>query len=219
MGHKTGMIYGVIANAQFFDQLARELTPDLELIHFVDGGLPSMAMNAPRPRVIERLRILASFAQESGAEAILLTPTPFGRLVDDVKSAVTCPVLSVLETITDEALKLHGTIGILANHAGTLTVTSRMLHDQASIDGKSIRVQTRLCAGAFDALLRFDWTTHNRIVHACLRDLMAQVDVVIVPEAPIEKAMREFPENDRSVPVLTSARLSLLRLKAIFGAA
>ncbi|TFH34246.1 MAG: hypothetical protein E4G93_05645 [Dehalococcoidia bacterium] len=215
MAHKAGMIHGVSDNARYFGQLATELMPDIEIVHFVDGGVPFMATDALRPRAIERLRILASFAQESGAEAVLLTCTPFGRLVDEVKGAVTCPVHSVLEIMVDEALKFHGTIGVLGSHPGTLTSTERLLREQASLEGKVIEVETRFCPGAFDAVRHDDWTTHNGIVLANLRELMKHVDVVVAPQPSTERAIREFKDPGLKVPVLTSPRLCTLRLKEI----
>ena len=218
MARIAGMIHGVGDNARFFGQLAAELMPGVEVVHFVDGGLPSMAADELRPRVIERLRTLAAFARESGAEAILLTCTAFGRLVDDVKGAVACPVLSVLEIMVDEALRLPGTIGVLGSHPGTLAAASRMLQEQASVEGKTVQVTTRLCPGAFDAVQRDDWANHNRIVLANLREMVEQVDVVVAPQPSVERAVMGFSGTDWTVPVLTSPRLSVLRLKAALDA-
>jgi hypothetical protein len=207
------MIHAVGDNAPFFGQIAAELMPDVEVVHFVDGGLPCMAGDELRPRVIERLRTLSGFAEESGAEAILLTCTAFGRLVGDVEGAVTCPVLSVLEIIVDEALRLPGTIGVLGSHPGTLAAASRMLREQASLEGKKLEITTRFCPGAFDAVQRDDWETHNRIVLANLRELVEQVDVVVAPQPSVERALMEFTQAGPLVPILASPRLSVLRLK------
>jgi hypothetical protein len=218
VARKAGMIHVVTDNARSFGTLAAELMPDIEVVHFVDGGLPSMTAEAQRPRVVERLRTLASFAQESGAEAILLTCTAFGRLVDDVQSAVTCPVLSVLEIMVDEALTLPGAIGIIGSHPGTLETASRMLGEQACLEGRDIDVTTRLCPGAFDAMRRDDWATHNRIVLSALQELAQQVDVVLAPQPSIERAVLEFADSHPGVLILTSPRLSVLRLKQALDA-
>lgn len=213
MAPKVGMVHVGCFNVRFFGQLAAEIVPDVEVVHFTDGGLPSMASRDLRPRVIERLRTLASFAEESGAQAVLLTCTAFGRLVDDVKGAVACPVLSALDLTVDEALKLQGTIGIIASHPGTLAGTSHILEEQAALEGKTLDIKTRLCPDAWDAMWRDDWPTHNRIILANLRELMHQVDAVVAPQPSVEIAVQELPESDRKVPMLTSPRLSVTRLK------
>ncbi len=219
MPRKAGMIHVVCDNARYFGQLAGELMPDVDLVHFVDGGLPSMSAETLRPRVIERLRTLAAFAQESGAQAILLTCTAFGRLVDDVQTAVSCPVLSVLEIMVDEAIKLTGVIGIISSHQGTLVTAERMLREQAALEGRTIALKTRFCPGAFDAMRRDDWETHNRIVLSNLRDFVKEVDVVVAPQPSIERAVNEFDGSASGVPILTSTRLSVMRLKQILDAA
>ena len=207
------MIHALADNARYFGQLSTELMPDVELVHFVDAGLPAMASEALRPRVIERLQTLAAFAMESGAEAILLTCTAFGRLVDDVKGAVTCPVVSVLEIMVAEAMELQGTIGVLGSHPGTLATAERMLHEQASLDARRIEVVTQLCPGAFDAMQRDDWAAHNRIVLEHLRTLENSVDVIVAPQPSIERAIQECRQADMKIPVVTSPRLSILRLE------
>ncbi|MCK9357838.1 MAG: aspartate/glutamate racemase family protein [Dehalococcoidia bacterium] len=212
MGRKVGMVHAVYDNGRLFGQLATELVPGVEVVHFVDGGLPAMSAESLRPRVITRLRALVSAATESGAEAILLTCTAFGRLVDEVKVAASCPVLAVLEIMIDEALQLHGTVGIVSSHPATLTF-ARVLQEQASLEGRTIDIKTRACSGAFEAMQRGDRATHDRIVHENLREFVKQVDVVVAPQPSIESAMQEFARLNRTVPVLTSPRLSILRLK------
>jgi len=218
VARKAGMIHVVCDNARVFGQLATELMPGIDIVHFVDGGLPSMTAEAQRPRIVERLRALAVFAEESGAEAILLTCTAFGRLVDVVQSSVTCPVLSVLEVMVDEALTLCGSIGIVGSHPGTLESASRMLREQACLEGREIDIKTSLCPGAFDAMRRDDWATHNRIVLAALQELAQQVDVILAPQPSIERTVVEFAESHPEVLILTSPRLSALRLRQVLDA-
>jgi Asp/Glu/hydantoin racemase len=97
-----------------------------------------------RALVLRRLRWLAFFTEESGAEIVMLTCTAFGRLVDEVKAAVSIPVLAVLEIIIEEAMDLSDRIGILGTHPGTLASTAQIIREQAALDGKRVEVQTSL---------------------------------------------------------------------------
>ncbi len=212
MSRKAGMIHGVADNARFFGRIAAEVTPDIELVHFVDGGIPSMSANEFRPRVIERLRTLAAFALESEAEAVLITCTAFGRLVDEVQPAVSIPVLSVLEIMVQQALHLNGTLGLLGSHPGTMATAARMLEEEAAMQGRKLDLRTQYCHGAFDAVARDDWATHNRIVLTYLRQLLRQVDAIVAPQPSIERVMPELDEAERS-RVLTSPRISALQLR------
>lgn len=214
MAHKAGMIHAASFNVGFFGRLAAAMMPDVGLIHFVDGGIHAMATEALRPRVIVRLRTLAAFAEESGAQAILLTGTAFGRLVGDVSPSVGCPVLSVFDVVVDEALKHRGTIGVLGSHPGTLEGAADALRAEAAGQDTPIRIKTRLCSGAFEALMRDDWHSHNEIVRSNLLELAGEVDVLIAPQPSVEKAILETGETDWGVPVLTGAKLSIVLLKS-----
>jgi len=215
---KAGMVPVVPDNIGVFGNLAGELMPDFQVVHFLDTGLPTMSAPALRPQVVERLRAYAVFARRSGAEAVLLTCTAFGRLVDEVSGAVDCPVLSVLEIVVDEALKQRGRLGIIGSHPGTVAGTERLLREQARLQANTLAIESCLCPGAFDAMRNGDRPTHDRIVLENLRGLVRKVDVVIAPQPSIEEALRQFEDDGRKVPLLTSPRLSVGRLKQVLDA-
>jgi len=213
MGRKVGMVHAVSSNVRLFNDLTSEIMPGVEVVHLVDEGLPSLSGERSRERVVRRLKLLASFAEESGAEAVMLTCTAFGRLADEVKDAINIPVFAVLEIIADEAVDLSDRIGILASHPGTLVSASQMIQEQTTLRGKKVEVKTLLCAGAFDAVRREDWAAHDRIVLEHLNRLMEDVKVVVIPQPSIERVVKQIPEGGHSVPILSSARLSVQHLK------
>ena len=212
MKRSVGMIHVLPQNVMVFGRLAGELMPGVEVQHFLDTSLPTMSAPASRPEVIYRLQTYASFACRSGSEAVLLTCTAFGRLVADVSRGVDCTVLSVLEIMVDEALKQRGRIGIIGTHPGTVVGAERLVREQAAEQGRPIELEARRCHGAFDAMRSGDWETHNRAVLENLRELAQKVDVVVVPQASLENAVRLFG-GGRQVPILTSSLLSVQRLR------
>jgi len=213
MGRKAGMVHAMSSNVRLFNGFASDIMPEVDIVHLVDEGLPSLSDAPSRPLVIRRLKALASFAEESGAEAVMLTCTAFGRLVAEVQEAVKVPVLSVLEIVTDEAIALGDQIGILGTHPGTLATATQIIQEEAALRGKKIEVKTLLCAGAFDAIRREDWATHDRIVLEHLNKLMAEVKVIVIPQPSIERVLKQLPEASRKVPILSSGHLSVRRLK------
>lgn len=217
MKRKVGMVHAVATHVRLFNELVSEILPGVDVVHFVDEGLPFLAGEQPRERVMRRLGLLASFAEESGAEVVLLTCTAFGRLVDEVKAAVNIPVLSVLEIIIDEAMELDDRIGVLGTHPGTVESAARLIREQATRHGKKVEVTARLCAGAFEALRREDWATHDGIVLKHLKEIMEAVQVVVIPQPSIERVLNQVPESERPVPILSSTRLAVERLKGKLG--
>jgi aspartate/glutamate racemase len=185
----------------------------VEIVHLVDEGLPSMVGQHLRGQVVRRLKALASFAEESGAELILLTCTAFGRLVDEIGEVTKVPILSVLELMVDKAMGISDNIGILGTHSGALASAEKMIREQSTVLGKKIEIKTWFCPGAFDALRREDMDTHDQIVLEHLEQLMNEVSVIIVPQPSIEEVMKKVPETRRRVPIFTSAFLSVRSLK------
>ena len=213
MARKVGMVHALSSNVRLFNQVLSEVMPGVEVVHLVDEGLPSLSDKQYHKRVVRRLGVLSAFAEESGAEIVMLTCTAFGRLADEVKNMVNIPVLAVLEIVADEAMQFADSIGILGTHPGTVATASEIIQEQAIQKGKKVEVKTLLCKGAFDALRREDWTTHDRIVLEHMNELMQDVKVVVIPQPSIEIVLKQIPEANRKIPILSSAHLSVERLK------
>jgi hypothetical protein len=217
MGRKVGMVHAGSFNVRLFNDLVSEIMPGVEVVHLVDEGLPFMADEQSRGRVLRRLKTLASFAEESGAEIVLLTCTAFGRLVDEVGESVNISVMSVLEIMVAEVMGMSGLIGILGTHPGMLASALQLIQEQATLNGKKTEVKTSLCPGAFDAMWHGDWPTHDRIVIEHLNRMTDEVAAVVIPQPSMERVLKQVPETSRKVPIMSSARLSVQRLKERLG--
>jgi len=215
MAHKVGMVHSVASLVPMFNELAAELLPGVEVIHLVDEGLLKdvLASGQLTPSMARRLGLLASFAEESGAEVVMLTCSSLAPLVDEFKDMVKVPLLKVDEAMADEAVGLGERIGVIATAYTTLKPTSDLIKTRAALQEKKIAVETVLCEGAFEALRRGDLESHDRIVKKKLNDLMGQVNVVVLAQASIARVVAQIPESERKVPILSSPRLGVQRLK------
>jgi aspartate/glutamate racemase len=215
MGRKIGMVHAMSSNPLMFKKLTAEIMPEVEFIHLVDEGLPYLSDKTLHPQVVRRLGLMSSLAKESGAEMILITCTAFGRLADDVQKIVAIPVMSVLEIVATEALKFGDNIGILGSHLGAISTAAELLREEAVLQGRKVEINTVLCEGAFEAFKNEDWTTHDRIILKHLKELMkkGEVKVIVAPQPSCERVVDNLSEADRKVPVISSARLSVKRLK------
>jgi aspartate/glutamate racemase len=215
MGRKVGMVHAGCFNVQLFNEVLSEIMPDVAVVHLVDEGLPIMTSAEQRGQVVRRLKALSSFAEESGAEVVMLTCTAFGRLVDEVKESVSIPVLSVLEIMVEEAMNAGDRIGILGTHPAMLASAVQLIQEESTEQGRKTEVKTLLCPGAFDALRRNDMATHDRIVLEYANQLMDEVDVIVVPQPSMDKVMKQVPEASRRVPIVASVNKSAQRLKEV----
>lgn len=54
---------------------------------------------------------------------------------------------------------------------------------------KDIKLTTRLCKGAFEALMNGDTAKHDAMVSAALRELMTEVDVITLAQASMARVV------------------------------
>ena len=219
MARKVGMVHTVAKLIPMFEELAEEVMPGTEVIHLVDEGLLKdiVAGGELTPDRVSRLASLASFAEASGAEAVMLTCSTVGPGVDTAKESVEVPFLKVDEAMADRAVELGARIGVIATLHTTLTPTSDLVRDRASAQGREVQVETVLCQGAFEALGAGDTDTHDRIVIENLKELMGRVDVVVLAQASMARVAELMSDEEKVVPILSSPRLGVERLRSVLA--
>jgi len=212
---KVGMVHSVASLVPMFNELTTELLPGVEVIHLVDEGMLKdvLASGQLTTSMARRLGLLASFAEESGAEVVMLTCSSLAPLVETAKDMIKVPLLKVDEAMADEAVEFGDHIGVIATAYTTLAPTSNLIKERAGLKEKKVEVETVLCEGAFAALRSGDITTHDSIVKEQLNQLMGRVKVVVLAQASIARVVDQIPEVERKVPILCSPRLGVQRLK------
>jgi len=211
------MVHSVASLVAVFNGLTAEIMPDVEIIHLVDEGILKdvFATGGYGPTMGRRLGTLASFAEESGAEAVMLTCSTLGVLVDEARRMIKVPLLKVDEAMADEAVALGTRIGVIATAYTTLDPTSGLVEERAELTKKTVNVETVLCEGAFAALGRGDTSGHDRIVLENLKGLMDRSDVVVLAQASMARVGDQIPAEERTVPILSSPRLGVQRFKEV----
>lgn len=215
MVRKVGMVHSVAGLAPMFNDLARELMPGVEVVHLADEGLLKeiLATETHTPKMARRFAAHANFAADSGAEIVMLTCSSLGPLIEMSQNLVDVPMLKVDEAMADEAARLGKRIGIIATAHSTLKPTSDLIKQRAALAGKKVEIETAYCEGAFPALQRGDAATHDKMVKEKLADLQKRVDVIILAQASVARVVAQIPDSEKKVPILSSPRLGVQRLK------
>jgi hypothetical protein len=86
---------------------------------------------------------------------------------------------------------------------------------RADAAGKTIELTTRLCDGAFAALMAGDSAAHDAAVATALRELSTQVDVIVLAQASMARVVDTLSEADRRVPILASPGIAVDYLATI----
>jgi len=207
------LLHTVLSLPPVFAALAEELTPGTELFHIVDESLLNVTRKTGALTAVTRRRVLGYLesAAEAGADLVLVTCSSIGPAVDAAQDFVPVPVLRVDEPMADEAVRLGTRVGVIATLATTLEPTAALVERRAGVAGRNVVVDPRVCHGAFEALQAGDRDRHDELVREGLRELVADADVIVLAQASMARVVDSLPEDERTVPILSSPRLGVTR--------
>lgn len=213
------LIHTVSPLLSVFNELGRELLPGIQLMHILDEPLLERVRQrghlAPEDSV--RLQTHVAAAQQTGADAVLVTCSTVSPCVDDVRSEFDIPVMKIDEAMIAEAVAKGSRIGVVATNVTTLEPTRQLLQAQAGALGKTIETELVLVEDALSALLSGDGTTHDRLVKEATLKLAGRTDVVVLAQASMARVLAVIPEAERPVPILSSPHLALERIRGLLS--
>jgi len=213
-------VHTVLSLPPVFAALAEELVPETEIFHVVDESLLNVTRRTGALTAVTRRRVLGHLesAAEAGADLVLVTCSSIGPAVDAARDFVPVPVLRVDEPMADEAVRLGERIGVIATLATTLEPTAALVERRAGVTGRDVAVDARVCRGAFEALQAGDRDRHDELVREGLRALVAEVDVIVLAQASMARVVDSLPDDERTVPILSSPRLGVTRAAELLRA-
>lgn len=207
-----GLIHTVAGLVPLFDGLVRELGGSRAVapLHQVDEALLQVTrrIGLSKPTV-RHLFSHAVSAQESGAQAILVTCSSVGPAVELIRPLIDVPVLRVDDAMVAKALSIGSRIGVIATLESTLTPTVELIRQRAAARSADVSIGLRLCEGAFDAAQQGDQRLHDELVTSALMSVSASSDVVVMAQASMARVLAELPVDATPVPVLTSPALAV----------
>ena len=218
MATKTlGLIHTSATLVPVFQQLCTQYLPGVQVFNIVDDSLIKNVIrnNALLPETARRVVDYAGSAEAAGADFILYTCSSIGAAVETAARLTSVPVLRVDQPMADQAVRTGKRIGVIATLPTTLEPTSDLVKRRAAAAGKEIELQSRLCEGAFDALMRGDTETHDRMVAEALKELSSQVDVIVLAQASMARVVEGLSEADKKVPILSSPAIAIQHLATI----
>ena len=151
-------------------------------------------------------------AEEAGADFIMVTCSSIGPAVETAATLVNVPVLRVDQPMADKAVRMASKIGVVATLSTTLEPTSDLVRRRAIFAGKKIELTSKLCEGAFDALMSGNPEHHDESVASALKELSQQVDVILLAQASMARVVNQLSNDDKKVPILTSPELAVQHL-------
>jgi Asp/Glu/hydantoin racemase len=221
---KVVLIHTVEGNVKVFGDLVDEIALGLPAEHVVDESLlgDTITAGALTDEVRQRFRERVEVARRDGADVIMLTCSSVGPSADGLGDELGVTVLRVDEAMSERAVELGPRVGVAATLPTTLAPTADLIYRAASRLDRSVEVTTSLAEGAFQALRSGDGARHDTLVVNALRELAASVDVIVLAQASMARAVggaESLEAGDRTVPILTSPRLGVERLRDVVASA
>jgi len=216
-GKRLTLVHTSAVMIPVFGELCAELLPEVEVVHMVDESLLKDIIRDKclgRPTARRAVGHITSAAQ-AGTDFIVVTCSSIGAAAELGRELVDVPVMRVDEPMADLAVREGSQIGVVATLPSTLKPTAELIKVQAKKQAKEVTVITKLCEGAFDAVISGDNATHDRIVGAGIRELMQQVEVIVLAQASMARVVDNPPVDGRRIPILSSPRLAVERLATL----
>jgi Asp/Glu/hydantoin racemase len=200
-----------------FAQLCKAKLPHVDTFNIVDDSLVRAigVRGSLTADIARRVESYITSAEAGGADYILVTCSSIGPAVEASAPFSGVPVLRVDQPMADQAVKVGRRIGVIATLPTTLVPTVDLVRRRAALAGAVVEVTSRLCEGAFEALMAGDAARHDTLVAAALRDLATQVDVILLAQASMARVVDTLNAEDRSVPILASPPLAIDHLATI----
>jgi Asp/Glu/hydantoin racemase len=212
MKQKTlGLVHTSATLVPVFAQLCKEKLPGVNVFNIADDSLVKGIIAAGRltPTIARRVANYLESAELAGADYIMVTCSSIGPAVEAAAKLIGVPVLRVDQPMADKASATGKKIGVVATLRTTLEPTADLISRRAAAAGKQIELTSRLCEGAFEALMSGDAATHDAKVAAALKELSRQVDVIVLAQASMARVVETLAPEDKRVPILASPGIAV----------
>lgn len=210
-GKTLALIHTGTFLAPVFGELVKELIPEVKVFNIVDESLLNNTIAEGRltPLTARRLAGYVESAEEAGADVIMVTCSSVGAAVDAARPFAGVPLLRVDQAMADEAVRVGRRIGVIATLPTTLKPTAELVRARAAAQGREVQIVEKLCEGAFEAVSAGDGATHDRIVAAGLRELMGEVDAILLAQASMARVVQTLAPEEKTTPIFSSPRLGV----------
>ena len=212
MKQKTlGLVHTSTTLVPIFGQLCKEKLPGVNVFNIADDSLVKniMAAGSLTPTIARRVASYLESAELAGADYIMVTCSSIGPAVEAGAKLIGVPVLRVDQPMADKAVITGKKIGVVATLRTTLEPTADLILRRAAASGKQIELTSKLCEGAFDALMSGDAATHDARVAVALKELSQQVDVIVLAQASMARVVDTLKPEDKRVSILASPGIAV----------
>lgn len=218
MKDKTlGIIHTSATLVPVFQELCSKYLPGVKVFNIVDDSLIKnvIANGELNAETARRVVNYVGSAETAGADYILVTCSSIGAAVETAAGLTKVPVLRVDQPMADIAVQTGKRIGVIATLPTTLNPTADLVKRRAAVAGKEIELTSKLCEGAFEALMSGNAALHDEMVAKALKELSQQVDVILLAQASMARVVDTLTDEEKVVPIIASPPNAIKYLASI----
>ncbi|PKP62847.1 MAG: Asp/Glu/hydantoin racemase [Alphaproteobacteria bacterium HGW-Alphaproteobacteria-8] len=210
------MIHTVASLIPVLDTLAQQHLPGWSAFNMLDESLLRTTISEGRlsQLTMRRLAGLVWSAVDAGANAVVVTCSSLGPAVDAARPLCPVPLFRIDEGMALAAVGIGARIGVLATLSTTLKPTAKLIRRVAVLQGRDCTLTSAVAEGAFEKLARGDVAAHDAMVAQSLRAMALNVDVIVLAQASMARALVGVRDELGTLPVLTSPELGMQHLAA-----
>lgn len=201
-----GLVHTSTTLVPIFQELCQTYLKEVEVFNIVDDSLIKDVIRRGEltPATGRRVVNHIGAAEAAGTDYIMVTCSSIGAAVEAAAPWTKVPVLRVDQPMADLAVNTGKKIGVIATLATTLSPTSDLVNRRAQALGKDISLTSKLCEGAFEALMSGDTATHDQMVSEALKKLSEEVDVILLAQASMARVVDMLDESSKKIPIIPS---------------
>lgn len=210
------MIHTVAGLIPIFEALAGQELPDWQTFNMLDESLlrTTIREGTLSQLTMRRMTGLVWSAVDAGATAVVVTCSSLGPAVDAARALCPVPLFRIDEGMAHAAVGIGPRIGVLATLRSTLDPTTDLILRTAAQQARACEITSSLSDGAFEKLAQGDVAAHDGMVAQSLRELAPKVDVIVLAQASMARALEAVQDEMGTLPVLTSPELGMQYIRS-----
>ena len=214
---RIGLVHAVQVAMAPVEAVFKDRWPEVLRMNLLDDSLPADLERdgGLSEKMTSRIKRLADYCIDEGADAVLFTCSAFGAAIERVAKSSPVPVLKPNEAMFDRAISSGKKIGMLASFLPAVEPMEAEFYAAAGESGMAATIETLCIPDALAAAKSGNYALHNQLLVKALPHFH-NFDVLMLAHFSMAPAFDEIQKNI-SIPVLTSPHAAVEKLKALMS--
>ncbi len=192
---KIALIHTTPVTVESLKNLLKDNDPTLEIVNIVDDSiLPELINNDADISLVEdRVKYYIKVAAEQGADLVMSACSSIGEIFEEENQKYEIPVMRIDSAMAEKAVENAARIGVAATLKTTLKPSTELIKKKATAINKDIEIKTALADSAYQKLMAGDQKAHDELLAEKLKELAAEVEIVVLAQASMARAVDVLP--------------------------